>query len=119
MLDQLNKVNAFKRIYINYQLSMIDIKIKNAPWNSRDKNYYKKLKKDWLEWQRQTDQFLRQKSLDDLIDNVFINSGIETRIRQGKCSIEDFALEPRILEQFSQYQPTEYQAVVEKHTVQD
>jgi GTPase-associated protein 1, N-terminal domain type 2 len=115
MLDQLNKVNALKHIYIDYQLSTIDTKIKNAAWNSRDKIYYRKIKKDLQDWQRQTDQFLRQKSLDDLIDNVFINSGIEARIKQGQCSIEEFSLEPRIVEQFRQYQPDKYQATVEKY----
>lgn len=115
MLDQLNKVNALKQLYINYQLSTIDTKIKNAAWNSKDKLYYRKVKKDLQDWQRQTDQFLRQKSLDYLIDNVFINSGIESRIKQGQCSIDEFALEAHTAELFRQYQPAEYQAMVEKY----
>jgi hypothetical protein len=115
MLDQLNKVNALKHLYIDYQLSTIDTKIKNAARNSKDKAYYKKEKKDLQDWQRQTDQFLRQKSLDDLIDNVFINSGIAARVKQGQCSIEEFSLEPRIVEQFRYYQSDKYQAVIEQH----
>jgi hypothetical protein len=115
MLDQLNKVNALKHLYIDYQLSTIDTKIKNTARNSKDKTYYKKVKKDLQDWQRQTDQFLRQKSLDDLIDNVFINSGIATRVKQGQCSIEEFSLEPRIVEQFRHYQSDKYQAVIEQH----
>ena len=115
MLDQLNKVNALKILYMDYQLSTIDQKIKNAAWNSKDKSYYKKNKKDLQDWQRQTDQFLRQKSLDDLIDTVFINAGIEHRIKQGQCSIEEFSLEPRMLEEFRRYQPMKYQAIIEKY----
>ncbi|GCE18537.1 GAP1-N2 domain-containing protein [Dictyobacter kobayashii] len=115
MLDQLNKIHAFKRLYMGYRLTILDTKIKNAPWNSKDRTYYKKEKKDLQEWQRQNDQFLRQKSLDDLIDNVFINSGIESRIKQGQCGIEDFLLEQRVLEQFRTFKPEDYEALIKMH----
>ncbi|GCE26311.1 hypothetical protein KDA_17950 [Dictyobacter alpinus] len=112
MLDQLNKIHAFKRLYIGYRITIVDNKIKNTTWNSKDRAYYKKEKRDLHEWHRQTDQFLRQKSLHDLIDNVFINAGIETRIKQGQCGIEEFLLEPRVLEQFRQFQPDDYDALI-------
>ncbi|GHO89877.1 GAP1-N2 domain-containing protein [Dictyobacter formicarum] len=115
MLDQLNKIHAFKRLYIGYRLSILDSKIKNSPWNSKDRSYYKKEKKELQECQRQNDQFLRQKALDDLIDNVFINSGIESRIKQGQCGIEEFLLEQRVLEQFRAFQPDAYVALVKMH----
>ncbi|GCE04690.1 GAP1-N2 domain-containing protein [Dictyobacter aurantiacus] len=115
MLDQLNKIHAFKRLYIGYRLSILDTQIKNSPWNSKERSYYKKEKKELQEVQRQNDQFLRRKALDDLIDNVFINSGIESRIKQGQCGIEEFLLEQRVLEQFRSFQPDDYVALVKMH----
>ncbi|GCF06806.1 GAP1-N2 domain-containing protein [Dictyobacter arantiisoli] len=115
MLDQLNKVHTFKRLYISYRLSIIDPLIKNAPWNSKDRSYYKKEKKDLQEWQQHNEQFLRKKALEDLIDNVFINSGIESRIKQGQCGIEEFLLEQRVLDHFQAYQPDTYRVLVEDH----
>ncbi|GER87691.1 hypothetical protein KDW_18530 [Dictyobacter vulcani] len=115
MLDQLNKMHALKRLYIGYRISILEQKIKTVPWNSKDKTYFKKEKKDLQEWYRQNDQFLRQRSLIDLIDNVFINAGIESRIKQGQCSIDEFLLEPRVLEQFRQFEPEAYDALIKMH----
>lgn len=113
-LLQLDRVYALKRLYIDFRVHHLTLRMKNLP--APEKKFYGYEIKTLNEQQEFSDEALRACALDDLVDDIFIQHNIDEQMEHdSKLTPAYFALHPQITARFIAYDPSEYRTLCNEY----
>jgi hypothetical protein len=113
-LAQLERVYALKRLYLDFRIHHLELRMKHLP--PPEKKFYSYEIKVLTEQQGFADEALRTCALDDLIDDCFIRQYIDEQVElDSKLSPTYFALHPQITAKFIAYDPSTYRTICNTH----
>ena len=117
-LTQLEHINALKRLYLDFRVHHLELRLNNLP--GPEKKFYSYEIKTLKEQLEANPQALRAYALDDLVDDVFIRQYIEELLdHESKLSPTHFALHPQIKAKFIAYDPSAYHSICTEHRLSE